>query len=243
MFVFGLGITSIMALKLSLATQAFGMTSGALGWSKSFIDKKALLWALTGSLTGMYIGTFTIVPSNLVIKELFGWVSLLPGLVVIIEMRFGAQDDKHKIEKSLIVQTVCYVILCLTGGIVTAWISIGIGEVVALYLLLVYKIRIETAIGTGVTALAVSSIAGLIFHRWPGGIQWEYLAFTAPGVLVGGNAGSRLGKKLERLAREKKQVAVHQSQLNGSPLRWIFVIIAFADGTAMLLQAYMTNPL
>jgi uncharacterized membrane protein YfcA len=124
----------------------------------------------------------------------------------------------------------------------TAWTAIGVGEVVALYLLYVYRIRIESAIGTGVAVLALNSIAGLLFHSHIGGIPWEYLIFTVPGVLVGGFFGARLGRALEVVVTEKQNkgmTALCATPNHQSPLKWLFASIIIIDGTAMLLHGYL----
>jgi uncharacterized membrane protein YfcA len=70
---------------------------------------------------------------------------------------------------------------------VNALVSIGIGEVVALWLLFRHRVAIETAIGTGVLVLAACSVLGLVLHAQLGGVPWSYLAFTAPGAALGGH--------------------------------------------------------
>ena len=40
LFIFIYQLTPPLALKLSIATQAFGMTSGALTWGRKYIDKQ-----------------------------------------------------------------------------------------------------------------------------------------------------------------------------------------------------------
>ncbi len=175
LFIFAYGLSPIAALKLSLATQAFGMSSGALGWSRRFIVIRALVIAGIASGVGMVVGTYVITISNDQVKSIFAWVSLCIFVVILLEIRFGAGSAYHDIRNDTLLKSSLFALSCMAGGMVTAWTAIGIGEVVALYLLFVYRIRIDVAIGTGVAVLAIDSIIGLLFHTHIGGIVWEYL--------------------------------------------------------------------
>ncbi len=41
-------------------------------------------------------------------------------------------------------------IVGIIGGFIASWTAIGVGELIALYLLFIYRTSIETAIATGV---------------------------------------------------------------------------------------------
>ena len=242
LFIFGYGLTPIAALKLSLATQAFGMSSGAFGWSRQFIVGKALIYGGIASLIGMFIGSYLLIVPTEMIKPLFGWVSLMIFVAIILEIKFGSKSHNTKIHSDSWPKSFLFWLSCLLGGLLTAWTAIGIGEVVALFLLFVYRIRIESAIGTGVAMLALDSVAGLIFHTQIGGIVWEYLIFTIPGVLVGGAFGARLGRAIEAIINEKQQtMSLCATPNHQSPLKWLFAVIIAIDGMAMLLQNHIAS--
>jgi len=238
LFLFGLDLTALQSLKLSLASQAFGMTSGALGWSRTFILPGPLLAAGLTSGAGMAIGTFVLPADASMIKGIFGWVALGIAAALALEMRFGDRQVLLRIESRSFARDAGYGLACLVGGVLTAWVSIGIGEVVALYLLFVYRIRIEAAIATGVAALAFDSILGFAFHANLGGIHWEYLVFTAPGCVLGGRYGARLGRWVEG----RGNLATHEPGAppnHASPLKWLFVGVCVVDGIGMLLQPFL----
>jgi uncharacterized membrane protein YfcA len=233
LFLFGLGLTALQSLKLSLASQTFGMTSGAIGWSRTFILGRPLLVGALASGVGMWIGTFLVPADASMIKGVFGWVALGIAGALALEMRFGDRQVLLRIEQRSRLRDIGYAVACLAGGVVTAWVSIGIGEVVALYLLFVYRIRIEGAIATGVAVLAFDSALGLAFHAGLGGLPWEYLVFTAPGCVIGGRYGARLGRWVEG----RGNPATGEAPPNhASPLKWIFVAVCAVDGLGMLLQ-------
>jgi uncharacterized membrane protein YfcA len=237
LFLFGFGLSATASLKLSLATQAFGMTSGALGWSRRLILLRPLGAAALASGVGMAVGTFLLPADPARIKSVFGWVSILVGLALVAEMYLGRRQTALEIENGSVARTAGFVLVCAVGGVVNAWISIGIGEVVALYLLFVHRIRIDCAIATGVAALAVDSILGLAFHTALGGIAWEFVIFTVPGVIVGGRYGARLGRFLERRRGPRPGEEVSRHASNTSPLKWLFAIVVVLDGIGMLVYS------
>jgi len=122
---------------------------------------------------------------------------------------------------------------------VTAWTAVCIGEVVVLYMLLVYRIRTDAAIGTGVAALAIDSIIGLVFHTQIGAIKWEFLAFTVPGVILGGFFGARMGKIIEERALIQHAQRPESDEINHSPLKWLFAIVILLDGVVILVHSYV----
>ena len=220
-------LSAAESLKLALATQAFGMTSGALGWSRTRIVGRALAIAAVASGIGMAIGTFLWRVDALTIKSVFGWVSIGVGVALWLELRFGSGQRETTMSTDA-PRAIAFALACLAGGVLNAWVSIGIGEVVALYLLFVYRIRMDHAIATGVAALAFDSLLGFAFHAGLGGIRWELLAFTAPGVVVGGRLGAKLGAWAEERARARGS--------DGSALKWVFIAIVVIDGVVMLLH-------
>ncbi len=241
LFIFGYGLSASQSLKLSLATQAFGMTSGAIGWSSGFIVGRALLIATVASSIGMYIGTFYLPVNAVQIKAIFGCVMVLTGLGLIVEMKFGERQHGLRIQGDSILRAGVFAVACFFGGLINSWVSLGIGEVVALYLLFVYRIRIDLAVATGVAALALDSIIGFALHFQIGGIPWEYLMFTAPGVVIGGRYGARVGRYLEARSRGHDTRRDGSRSSNYSPLKIVFAAVVILDGVAMLLETYL-NP-
>ena len=223
------GVHPLVALKVSLGTQAVGMSSGSLGWSRECIDGRALLTGTAAALVGMALGTLVWTPSALQVKATFGWVSILIGIVMAIEFRFGDHTKTPRADGGVFDGAI-YAALCVAGGLITSWISIGIGEVVALWLLFRRRLPMEIAIGTGVAALALCSIAGFAMHAGATGtpFPWTFLAFTVPGVMLGGFAGARGGRRLERSMRARGK---------RSPLKAIFAGVVLLDGIVMLLHA------
>jgi uncharacterized membrane protein YfcA len=212
-------LSPLAALKIALATQSFGMTSGAIGWlQKRAIPLRALNIAIPGLLMGSSISTFLIHPSALLIKLLFGPVSVLLGvLTLVLAARHQAPGKAGAIPVGA---RGPLFVAALLGGVVTGWIAIGEGEIVAALLMLGYGVDVTASIGLGVVLLAVNSIYLTLVHQFAmGGIPWQVAAFTGLGAVY----GARLAPWLSRHA-------------NPDTLKTIFAVIAIVDGAGFVLQ-------
>ena len=108
---------------------------------------------------------------------------------------------------------------------ITGWVAIGEGEVVAALLMLAYGVEFTAAIGLGVILLSINSLFLLGVHQFAlGGIPWEYAAFTALGSVF----GARLGPWVSRY-------------LSATTIKTIFAVIAIGDGTIFVYQYLLTH--
>lgn len=72
----------VTALKIALASQSWGMTSGAIGWmQKRVVPFRALKLTIPGLLAGSSVGTLVVHPNALLVKLLFGPVSIMLGVL------------------------------------------------------------------------------------------------------------------------------------------------------------------
>ena len=234
LFIFFYQLAPLAALKLSIATQAFGMSSGALSWGRQYIDKRAFILASIASVMGVWFATFHwVIPAG-AIKPLFAFISFGVFIALVVEIRLRVSNEQNKAIFLLNGVTFFFVLLAFLGGLVTGWTAIGVGEVVALYLLFFYRLRLDIAIGTGVAVLAVSSIAGFIFHIALGGIPFELLMFTVPGVILGGRYGVKIAKCLDMKAGQRSG----ETRLKNSPLKLIFAAVILIDCLMILLSEF-----
>ena len=60
------------------------------------------------------------------------------------------QSSEQAVAKFAVNRVSVLFVLAAFAGLVTGWTAIGVGEVVALYLLFFYRLRLDIAIGTGV---------------------------------------------------------------------------------------------
>ena len=235
LFIFVYQLAPPVALKLSIATQAFGMSSGALTWGRDYIDKNAFILASFASICGVWFATYNFAVPSGYIKPLFALISLGVFIALVIEMRLKVLNQQQKAHFSFNAFSIFFVLAAFAGGLVTGWTAIGVGEVVALYLLFFYRLRLDKAIGTGVAVLAVSSIAGFIFHADLGGIPWELLMFTVPGVILGGRYGVKMAKYLESTFSQSSSDQLFKK----SPLKFIFAMVILVDCMVILFLEFM----
>jgi uncharacterized protein len=209
----------VVALKISLATQSWGMTSGAIGWlQKNAVPLHALRIAVPGLLIGSTLSSLVFAPNALLVKLLFGPVSIWLGVLTLLLSRktrtaVGRTDIPPAARLPLFAAAVL-------GGLITGWVAIGEGEVVAALLMLAYGVEVSACIGLGVVLLAINSIYLTLVHQlWLGGIPWEYAAFTGLGAVF----GARLAPWLSR-------------HFDPVRLKTIFAAVAIGDGIIFIVQ-------
>jgi uncharacterized membrane protein YfcA len=237
LFIYVYKLAPVVALKLSIATQAFGMTSGALSWGRRFIDMQAFAVASIASIVGVWFASFVWVVPSSYIKPLFAVISLGVFIALVLEMRYKESKVEGGFSFSHDKATWFFIISAFAGGLITGWTAIGVGEVVALYLLFVYRLKVDVAIATGVAVLAVSSLAGFLFHIILGGIPWYLLAFTVPGVILGGRYGAKLAINVE----SKVKASQAEDTVAASPLKLFFAGVILVDCVVILLSEMVTQ--
>lgn len=209
----------VTALKVALASQSWGMTSGAVGWlQKKVVPLRALKLTVPGLLIGSTISSLVIHPSTLLVKLLFGPVSIMLGVLTIVLSR-------KAVKSAAVMQipakaAVPLFVISLVGGLITGWVAIGEGELVAALLMLIYGVNIAACIGLGVVLLSINSIYLALIHQFfLGGIPWNIAAFTGLGCVF----GARLAPFLSRYS-------------NPLALKTIFAVIAIGDGCLFIVQ-------
>lgn len=209
----------VTALKIALASQSWGMTSGAIGWiQKKVVPLRALKLTVPGLLIGSSISSLVIHPSALLVKLLFGPVSILLGvLTIVLSKRATRTTTRQEIPSNA---TLPLFVAALIGGLLTGWIAIGEGELVAALLMLAFGVNVTACIGLGVVLLSVNSIFLTLLHQFClGGIPWNIAAFTGLGCVF----GARLAPFLSRRS-------------NPLVLKTLFAVIAICDGILFIVQ-------
>ncbi|MBK9140978.1 MAG: sulfite exporter TauE/SafE family protein [Candidatus Melainabacteria bacterium] len=216
-------IPSVAALKISIATQAFGMTSGALAWNRTNrIPWEVVAWALPGMLIGSTISSLVIHPSSALVKGLFGPVSILLGILLLLtaSRRGRARRTWDGRAKAAVVAA------SSVGGLLTGWVAIGEGEVVAATLMLGFGFAAPESIALGVTLLSINSIYLAILHlTLLGGVPWEIAIFTILGCVF----GAQTAPALARMTGQKR-------------LKIIFACVAILDGLLFCSQQFILSP-
>ena len=216
--IFAYRLDPVASLQLALVSQAFGMTSGAVGWLRRGAVPLGLLpVAIPAMLAGATFSTLVVRPNPTLVKGLFGPVSILVGLLVLYLLDHHGEGAAAVPRRALLPLAG----VALAGGVLTGWVAIGEGEVVAAFLMLAYGLAAERGIGLGTVLLSANSIYLAILHATlVGGVPWEMAAFTILGCTFGGRLGPFLAQRV-------------------SPrrLRVTFAVIAIADGSLFVWQA------
>lgn len=183
------------ALATSFAIQCFGMTAGGLTWWFHYKKEKTQLklWqgfkriiavASLSSVAGIWLiyGFAWNSPSTL--HHNFSWFSLGLGVFLLITVFF---IKPHR-ERSQLYLFDYVALLCigLGGGAITAWLSVGVGELLAIYLILRrFDINMAVAAAVIVSAFTVWSA---IYHHTVTSFQvfWQVVIFAGPGAVLGG---------------------------------------------------------
>jgi uncharacterized protein len=222
--IFVFHLPPVTALKIAIASQAFGMTSGAIGWiQKKVVPLQALKLTVPALLIGSTISSLVIHPSALLVKSLFGPVSILLGVLTIVLSRKQAMtNNRPTIPRKAAIPLI---LISLIGGLVTGWIAIGEGELVAALLMLAYGVNVTACIGLGVLLLSINSIHLTLIHTaFLGGIPWQIAAFTSLGCVFGARLAPYLSRRSNPLA-----------------LKTLFAIIAIGDGILFIVQSLLSH--
>ncbi|NOT11498.1 MAG: sulfite exporter TauE/SafE family protein [Methylococcaceae bacterium] len=210
-------VDPLSALKLAFVTQAVGMSSGASGWlRRGEVPLSLLKWTLPTLILGTMISTFLFHPQPMLIKRLFGPIAFAAGLLTLVTL-----DRKGGIDRLPESARMPLLFISLVGGMITGWVAIGEGEIVAAFCMLAYGLNANQSIGLGVVLLSINSLLLAVIHIvFYGGIPWELAAFTILGVLWGGRLGPYLSQWASLRTTKK-----------------VFAVIALLDGLVVSLQA------
>lgn len=190
-----LGFTETQAIATSFAIQCFGMTAGAITWYRYYrIEKLSspswenfnliiLLCSLCSVIGLWYVyGTVLEAPASLHFN--FSWFSFILGISIFAYVLFLKEGEVNS--KLLTFDWLALVCISLFGGAITAWLSVGVGELVAIYLI-VRRFEVTLAVSVAVVVSAITVWAGVWQHLVIDfQIYWQVLLFAGPGAVVGG---------------------------------------------------------
>jgi len=220
-FMLVVGLTPSQAIGAGLLTEVFGMGNGLRSYVKQrVVDFQTAKWLLLGSIPAIVVGAFAahyVDPGLL--KLIFGaGLLLLGGFLVYYEApdqcEPGECEGEYLKEKNTgrgtttvestdgetFTYDTCWrvpgVALSTVGGFITGLISAGLPEIVTTQLIVRCRVPPRVAVATGVFVLGVTAVAGAVVHALTATPVWYVVAWSIPGVLVGGTIGTRVGKFL-----------------------------------------------
>ncbi|GLX77810.1 hypothetical protein tinsulaeT_11500 [Thalassotalea insulae] len=190
-----LAFTESQAIATSFAIQCFGMTAGAVTWWRHYRSEKTelRLWlgfkriicvAAISAILGLWLvyGNKIQAPSSL--HQNFSWFSLVLGLFIVISVYFVKPSRERSQIK--MVDYFALVVISLVGGGVTAWLSVGVGELLAIYLIL-RRFDVTMAVAAAVIVSAFTVWSAIAQHTLVAfNVYWQVMLFAGPGAVLGG---------------------------------------------------------
>lgn len=190
-----LSFTEQQAVATSFAIQCFGMTAGALTWWSHYrVEKTQLkLWcgfkriiavATLSSILGLWLvyGNNIAAPNSL--HHNFSWFSLVLGLCIVITVFFVKPSRDHS--ELAAIDWLAVFVIGLFGGAITAWLSVGVGELVAIYLIL-RRFDVTMAVAAAVVVSAFTVWSAIWQHTVVSfDVYWQVALFAGPGAVIGG---------------------------------------------------------
>lgn len=195
-----LGFTETQSVATSFMIQCFGMTAGAISWSVHYrrqhhLDNLWLSLIKTSSFTAIFsvLGLWTSQllqlnsPSSL--HTSFSIFSIVLGIAIIISSKSSTQITRTIMS----VDFLWLAVIGYFGGIITAWLSVGVGELVVIYLLLRgICAKMAVAIGVIVSAITVWSASPIHIFSANSQALYELVLFAGPGAIIGGMLARKL---------------------------------------------------
>ncbi|QFU84723.1 sulfite exporter TauE/SafE family protein [Natronorubrum aibiense] len=218
-FLLVVGLQPAQAIGAGLLTEVFGMGNGLRSYVKQgLVDYATAKWLLLGAVPSIVIGAFAAqyAPEGL-LRGIFGvGLVVLGGFLVYYEPPdkcVPGEGEGPYLERkntgrgSTVVEATngeryaydtCWrppgVALATTGGFITGLISAGLPEIVTTQLVIRCRVPPRVAIATSVFVLAVAAVAGAAVRALSATPVWYVVAWSIPGVLIGGTIGTRTGK-------------------------------------------------
>jgi uncharacterized membrane protein YfcA len=190
-----LGFSDLQAISTSFGIQCFGMTAGAITWCYHYKAQKQelRLWqgfkriivlCSIGSVIGL-LGVYSVEltpPSSL--HHNFSWFSLVLGIAIIATIYLV--KPKREVSQLSNADWIVLFLISIFGGAITAWLSVGIGELVAIYLIL-RRFDTTMAVSSAVVISAITVWAGIWQHTIVDfQVYWQVVIFAGPGAILGG---------------------------------------------------------
>jgi uncharacterized protein len=195
-----MSLSPLMVVGVSMGIQSFGMTMGSLRWTDRLLHQPAPgpleaqvrikdFATVVGAVLALSLPALlatqrlTAFDQQDVLFAYKGFSILLGSALIAATWTFNAaRPERVKLAR---IDLIVLVALAIPGGMITALFSVGMGELVALYLFIRhYPVLLCT--GAACVISAVSCIAGVVWHIGAGTVQWEVVLLAGPAAALGG---------------------------------------------------------
>ena len=204
----------------SFAIQCFGMTAGAISWRDQYLQNKRdpvlspiwhtlpklLILTVPFSILGVWLNQFSgwiniVMHVDHLLHWIFGSFSILLAIALFVTLPKLQREE----QPFLLTRFDCIALplIAMCGGVITAWLSIGVGEMVAVYLIL-RSASVTMAIAVAVILTACSVWGGIGYfillneialdkgvHGFST-IIYPVAFFAGLGAIVGGTIAKRI---------------------------------------------------
>lgn len=220
-FILVVGLSPPQAIGAGLLTEVFGMGNGLLNYVRQgVVDYDTAKWLLLGAVPAVVAGAIAAhyVPTA-ILTLAFGAGLLALGAFLVYndppedntpgEAEGEFLQEKNADRGTTVIETsdgdrfeydICWrppgVSLATVGGFVTGLISAGLPEITTTQLIVRCRLPPRVAVATSVFVLGVSALAGAAVHALAATPVWYVVAWSIPGVVIGGTIGTRVGKYL-----------------------------------------------
>jgi len=201
-----LGFSDGQSLSTSFTIQCFGMTAGAIVWSRHYVNnfKSDINWqvflpiiyltALT-SVVGLWTANSGVIIAPSSLSNIFSAFSVLLGLALLVQLFLVKQTGKSRTQLSAL-DCGLLVFVGYFGGLITAWLSVGVGELLVFFLI-IRGFHITMAIAAAVVVTAITVWSASFEHVWLNSqTVWQVAIFAGPGAIAGGILAKTLAAKV-----------------------------------------------
>lgn len=204
-----LSLSNETIVATSFAIQCCGMTAGAITWYRYYLSlnsnpkhqlskdtqqaqwqhlPKSLLISVPFSIIGLLIAQFFLSEYTKSIQQglhfYFGMFSVVLAFAIYFSIPIMKRQTTQFTLQTFDIALLA--IIAFFGGIITAWISVGVGELVAVYLIL-RGFNVSFAIAVAVILSALSVQAAIFYHLFISeAIYFQIVLFAGAGAIAGG---------------------------------------------------------
>lgn len=196
-----LALSNQTIVATSFAIQCCGMTAGAITWYRHYNSlqhseegtqwqglHKGLLYTVPTSVLGILSAQFLLDEYTDTVQTglhfYFGLFSIFLALAIYCSIPLLKRQTQQFKIAHIDIFALCFI--AYFGGIVTAWLSVGVGELVAVYLIL-RGFNISFAIALAVILSALSVWSAIYYHLTVSqAVYWQIVTFAGAGAIAGG---------------------------------------------------------